>query len=110
MLYPNPRETSEAIRKHLESFGYPALALRDPEHILVKVATATVTPEAGVFDRQRRIVYRGRIDDRFVAVGTERRTPTRHDLEQAILATLVGRALVPTSTRAVGCFITDLVP
>src|SRR5262245_34140024 len=49
LVYPNPAESADAIRAHGQSFGYPADALRDPKQQLVKMAKATVTPEAAVF-------------------------------------------------------------
>src|SRR5262245_57939317 len=38
LVYPNPMETPAAIRKHLEAFGYPADAVRDPFQDLAKRA------------------------------------------------------------------------
>src|SRR5438552_9536148 len=61
LVYPNPSESADAIRKHMEAFSYPMRVLRDPQHALAKLAHATVTPEAAVYDVARRLVYRGRI-------------------------------------------------
>jgi hypothetical protein len=108
LVYPNPSETPELIHAHLNAFHYPGLALRDPSHALVKVAKPTVTPEAAVFDRNGALVYRGRIDDRFVELGRERPNATKHDLEDALTATLAGRPVEPRTTQAFGCFIADL--
>ena len=47
LVYPNPADSPAAIREHLKAFSYPVHALRDPRHELVKLAGATVTPEAG---------------------------------------------------------------
>ena len=49
LVYPNPAETPDAIRQHLKDFGYDFDALRDPEHRLVDLTQASVTPEAAVF-------------------------------------------------------------
>jgi hypothetical protein len=108
LVYPNPAETTAMIRAHLQAFGYPDIALRDTAHALVKYAGPTVTPEAAVFTGEGRLVYRGRIDDRFVALGRERPSPTRHDLEDALTATLAGKPVVPATTQAFGCFLADL--
>jgi len=70
-----------------------------------------VTPEAAVFvpgGPRARLVYRGRIDDRYVAFGRVRAAPTTHDLEDAVAATLAGRPVPHDVTPAVGCFIPDL--
>jgi hypothetical protein len=77
--------------------------------MLVMLSKATVTPEAAVFDRAKRLVYHGRIDDRFVSLGLERPEPTTHDLADALSAMLAGKRVAPASTQAVGCFLADFV-
>jgi hypothetical protein len=109
LIYPNPFDTPQAIEAHLAAFAYPVHALRDPKHELVKMVGAQVTPEAAVYDVARTLVYHGRIDDRYVSIGVERPAATRHDLADAIAATLEGRAVQEQSTQAVGCFIADFV-
>ena len=54
-----------------------------------------------------RVVYRGRIDDRYVDLGVERPAPTRHDLADALTASLGGKPAPHPRTQAVGCFISD---
>lgn len=106
LAYPNPADTPALIREHAQSFGYPAEALRDPKQALVRMANATVTPEAAVFAGGR-LVYHGRIDDRFVDLGLERPAPTTHDLADALDAVLAGVPVPHAVTQAVGCFIAD---
>ena len=55
-----------------------------------------------------RIVYRGRIDDRYVDLGLERPAPTKHDLADALAAVVDGKPVQQATTQAVGCFIADL--
>ncbi len=86
LVYPNPSDTPEAVRDHLAAFSYPVHALLDPGHDLVKLAKASITPEAAVFNRTRTLVYHGRIDDRFVSLGVERPAATRRDLFDALTA------------------------
>lgn len=109
-VYPNPRESASAIRSHARAFDLAARAVRDPSHALVRAAGVTVTPEAAVFGRGRRAVYRGRIDDRFVSLGVERPRPARRDLREALLATLMGVKSEPAGGPAVGCYIADFIP
>jgi hypothetical protein len=107
LVYPNPSDARAAIGNHLREFGYPPIALRDPRHTLIDRAKATVTPEAAVFDNKSAMVYRGRIDDRFVELGRERPAPTSHDLEDALKAVLAGKRVSSPTTQAFGCFIAD---
>jgi hypothetical protein len=108
LVYPDADEDVAAIRRHVQDFAYPFAALRDPEHGLVRLVRATVTPEAAVFVAERsgaRLVYRGRIDDRYVDFGTTRAAPTTRDLEQVLEAVAAGRKVPLRTTAAVGCFI-----
>jgi hypothetical protein len=73
----------------------------------VKFSGATITPEAVVVANGK-VVYRGRIDDRYVEIGVERAAPTTHDLADALTATLAGTPIARPITQAVGCFIADL--
>ena len=54
------------------------------------------------------LVYRGRIDDRYVDFGNTRARATQHDLRQALDAVLSGEPVANPRTKAVGCFIADL--
>lgn len=105
LVYPNVDETAEAIQRHVNEYHLTAASLRDPSHVLVERAQASVTPEAAVFDKTARLVYHGRIDDRCVVLGQERPEATRHDLEEAIQSVLEGRPVKVSATRAIGCSI-----
>src|SRR5438309_372774 len=48
LVYVDASESPEAIRKHLQEYGYPCPALRDTEHVLVQRCNATTPPGPGV--------------------------------------------------------------
>lgn len=108
LIYVDPSEQPAEIRNHLREYEYPCPGLRDPEHTLVALTGATVTPEAVVFDGNRNIIYRGRINDLYVDLGKSRAEPTKNDLQDAIEATLAGQPVAEPVTTAVGCYIGDL--
>jgi thiol-disulfide isomerase/thioredoxin len=108
LVYPSRKETPDAIRKHDREFGYALAALHDPQHILVKESQAQITPEAAVFDANRRLVYHGRIDNLYEDFGHARKNATTHELADAIQAAIAGKTLSGTATPAVGCYISDL--
>ncbi|MEW6161278.1 MAG: redoxin domain-containing protein [Verrucomicrobiota bacterium] len=108
LVHPDPAETAEAIRKHAGDYQLPMALLRDPEHALVKLAEATVTPEAAVFLSNGQRVYHGRIDDRNVDLGKHRPAPTRRDLEAVLEAILAGRTERFPAAPAIGCEIAPL--
>lgn len=109
LVYPGASDGAASIREHMQAFSYAGAmtALRDPQFTLVKYVGATITPEAAVYAGGR-IVYRGRIDDRYVDLGLERPAPTKRDLADAIAAVLAGKPVAHATTQAVGCFIADL--
>jgi len=108
IVYPNPADEAAAIRTHMSDFGYANVMepLRDPKHALVKFTGATITPEAAVVVKGR-VVYHGRIDDRYLDLGLERPAPTKRDLEEALRAVLSGAKVPHPKTQSVGCFIAD---
>ena len=108
LVYPNPLDDEGGIARHRVAFRLPDVAERDRNHVLVKAAGATITPEAVLFDARERVVYRGRIDDRFVELGRERPAATRHDLRNALIALIAGKPISTPQTQAVGCFIADM--
>jgi thiol-disulfide isomerase/thioredoxin len=108
LVYPDRSETPQSIRKYLGDYGYRLPALRDPERALVQQARAEITPEAAVFDRNRQLVYHGRIDNWYLEFGRARPAPTTHELNNAIQAALTGKPLPQSSVKGVGCYISDL--
>lgn len=108
LVYADPAETADGIRKHISDYGYTFGALRDPDHELVKLAKAHVTPEAAVFSARGELLYHGRIDDRYIDFGKYRTEPTVHDLEDALRAVVAGKPVAVSSTRAIGCFLADV--
>ncbi len=63
------------------------------------------TPEVVVVDAERKLRYRGRIDDQY-RLGGARLTPTRQDLQEALDAVLAGKKVVVEETPVDGCLIT----
>jgi thiol-disulfide isomerase/thioredoxin/mono/diheme cytochrome c family protein len=69
-----------------------------------KVGVTTV-PEVVVLDAERRLRYRGRIDDQYRVAGS-RSEPTRNDLVEALEDVLAGRPVRVATTPVDGCPIT----
>jgi thiol-disulfide isomerase/thioredoxin len=107
LIYPNQSDTESKVKEHRREYRLTGNFLRDPKHNLVKKAGVTVTPEAAVFDELRNVVYRGRVNDQYLALGKGRPQPTQHDLEDAIAAVLDGKKPNQSRTEAVGCFVQD---
>jgi hypothetical protein len=108
MVYPVASDTPEWIDAHRKKFAYAMEFRRDEKHELVKKTGVTVTPEVAVM-KDGRMVYRGRIDDRYVDFGNDRPQPTVRDLERSLDAIIAGRPVPVSQTRAVGCILSDLI-
>ena len=108
LVYPVAADSAAMIREHTKKFAYWMEAIRDTDQKLVKQTGVTVTPEVAVM-RGAQLLYRGRIDDRYVELGRERPSPTQRDLEAALEAVIAGRPISVRETRAVGCILSDLI-
>ena len=108
LVYPVPADSPEMIREHVRKFAYSIDTLRDADQKLVKRTGVTVTPEVAVMQGSL-LLYRGRIDDRYIDLGRDRPNPTKRDLEDALTAIVAGKPIANRETRAIGCILSDLV-
>jgi thiol-disulfide isomerase/thioredoxin len=96
------------VRVHFGEYQYRDIpAIVDRSRAAATAVKATVTPTAVVVDAQGTVRYRGRVNDRYVALGKTRQQITSHDLRDALDAVLAGRRVANPETEAIGCFITD---
>jgi hypothetical protein len=108
LVYPVPSDSLAKIRAHKNQFGFSLPSIRDSQQALVRKTGVSVTPEVAVM-RGDELLYRGRIDDRYIEFGKDRVKPTSHDLEAALTAAIAGKPVAVKETRAIGCIISDLV-
>jgi hypothetical protein len=107
LVYSDLTLDAAAVRKHHAEFGYPATipAVLDTGHKLADATGATITPEAVVVGKGGKVLYRGRIDNFYAALGKPRRQATEHDLRQVLDEVLAGKPVTHSQTQAVGCYI-----
>ncbi|MBI2824315.1 MAG: redoxin domain-containing protein [Planctomycetia bacterium] len=82
--------------------------LKDLNQAVADQLGATRTPEVIVLDADRKIRYRGRIDDQYGLVnnaGYQRKEPSRRDLAVALDELLAGKAVSQPQTEPGGCLI-----
>jgi hypothetical protein len=109
LVYPVPSDTARLAREHTERFGLTLPVVRDTLFELVRLTGVTVTPEVAVIERGGRQIYRGRIDDRYVDFGRDRPAPTTRDLQNVLDAIVAGRPVTPGTTKAIGCYLPDVL-
>ena len=102
-VHPDPDVTAEVAARHAAEYRLRFPILLDPAQELTGQSGVTATPEAVVLDADRRIRYRGRIDDRYAEPGKGRAEPTTRDLVAALDAILAGKAPRVAETKPVGC-------
>lgn len=111
-VYPNPGDTAPIVRAHDRQFAIApdtiSDTILDTGQRLTALAHATLTPEVAILVPAAsgwREVYRGRIDDRYVALGQERPHAMKHDLELAIRAVVANQPVPSPGGPTVGCSI-----
>lgn len=104
-VYPDPDATRDALRRHAEEYGLNFNLRRDAAHRVVEHVAVTFTPEAVIMDGTGSLIYRGRIDDRFVDFGQARPRANREDVREVLLALRAGRRPTFREQRGFGCTI-----
>lgn len=89
-----------AMKKRAEEKGFEFAYLYDPSQEIGRQFGAKVTPHAFVLDKERKLVYRGAIDDSQNAAKV-----TKHSLSDALDAVLAGKAPAEPETKQFGCGI-----
>jgi peroxiredoxin/mono/diheme cytochrome c family protein len=104
----NSPDTPERVARHARQHELPFPVLKDAGNVVADQFGAKRTPEAFVLDADRRVRYRGRIDDQY-GVGINRPRPTRRDLAEALGALLDGKPVTTPVTEPAGCPVARLV-
>ena len=100
----NPDISWREAAEFVDDFGIEFPVILDTAGDLARRLNPRVTAESFVVSTANRLVYRGRIDDRFVAVGRLRTRITSHDLREVLEALTQGKTPGPYETEATGCF------
>ncbi|MCA9264846.1 MAG: hypothetical protein KDA60_13395 [Planctomycetales bacterium] len=109
LVYCSERESMSQIADHAAEFYDSQIpVLRDGHHELVAACSVSTTPEAVVYDNDGQLIYRGRIDDRYVDFGETRAEPTKRDLLEVLVALRSRQPVSFRETRAIGCPLTPL--
>ncbi len=101
----DPTVADTAVAAYAREYRYSFPMLLDPRQQLVTLAGATMVPQAAVLAPDGRVLYLGRIDDRVVDFGKQRRQATEADLREALDAVLAGKPVPHPFTKSVGCAI-----
>jgi hypothetical protein len=105
LVYADPDVAAADARKHSKDYDFGFPGLLDPAHRLVRKSGATRAPEAVVFSPRGKLLYRGRIDDRYVGYGKKRDQPQHRDLQNALRSVLQNKPASWPDKPPVGCYL-----
>jgi len=97
-----PADSPEQMVREAEERGYRFPYLYDETQEVAKAYRAACTPDFFLFDRDRRLVYRGQFDDSRPDSGIP---VTGRDLRAAIEAVLAGKKPSENQRPSIGCNI-----
>lgn len=97
-----PEDSPARMAEEARAVGYLFPYLFDETQAVAKAYRAACTPDFFLFDRERRLVYRGQFDASRPGYGIP---VTGKDLRAALDAVLAGKKPSPDQTPSVGCNI-----
>lgn len=103
LLNPNEGQSLNTIAQHRTDYKIVLPCLKDGGAELAKAFGVTHCPEACLFNGEGELVYRGRIDDRYVKRGGVPKPVQEESLRLAIASLLAGSPIAKPVTEAVGC-------
>ena len=95
-------DSPERLKEMAEDLDFNFPYLFDETQEVAKVFTAACTPDFFLFDKNKRLVYRGQLDDSRPGSG---QSVTGKDLREAIGATLTGKPVSEEQRPSSGCNI-----
>lgn len=98
----HPDDSPENMKREAAQFGYGFPYLYDESQAVAQAYRAACTPDFFLFDKDRKLVYRGQFDDSRPGNG---QPVTGADLRAAVEAVLAGRPVSPQQKPSIGCNI-----
>ncbi|HXK59707.1 MAG TPA: thioredoxin family protein [Acidobacteriota bacterium] len=97
-----PDDAPDRLKQMAEELDFRFPFLFDESQEVARAYTAACTPDFFLFDKSRRLVYRGQLDD---SRPGNNKPVTGKDLRNAIDAVLSGRPVDPDQKPSLGCNI-----
>lgn len=97
-----PDDAPDQLKEMAKRLGFRFPFCFDEQQEIAKAYKAACTPDFYLFDAQRRLVYRGQLDD---SRPGNNKPVTGHDLRAAIDAVLAGKPVDDKQKPSIGCSI-----
>jgi peroxiredoxin len=101
-IYPDAAETPAQIRRFIQQYGYPGVAVKDDDQKLLRLFNAHCTTETFLVDATGKLRYHGRIDDN---IYKPEQVKVR-DLQNALTEVVADRTVATPETQTYGCAFT----
>jgi peroxiredoxin len=101
-IQSHPEDAPEHLKEMATELGFNFPFVFDETQEVAKAYSAACTPDFFLFDQDRKLVYRGQLDDSRPESGIP---VTGRDLRLAIEATLAGRPVDDDQAPSIGCNI-----
>jgi thiol-disulfide isomerase/thioredoxin len=98
----HPGDSPEKMKEEAAEWGYVFPYLYDESQDVAKAYRAACTPDFYVFDADRKLVYRGQLDDSRPSSNVP---VDGRDLRAALEAVLTGKPVADTQKASIGCNI-----
>src|SRR5690606_30325296 len=97
-----PDDSPSKMREEIEEWGYTFPYLLDESQDVAKAYQAACTPDLFLFGPDKKLVYRGQLDESRPSNG---RQATGKDLREAIAALIEGSTPLEVQVPSIGCNI-----
>ena len=108
-VHSDPELTPEQAAKHAREHELPFPMLLDPTQQLAHDTGVKRAPAAVVLSPAGKVLYVGRIDDRYASLGKKRAEPTQRDTQNALDAILAGKTPAVAETEVIGCLLPKIM-
>ncbi len=98
------QDTKEKVREDIETFGFEAPYILDPDGEVGSRLQARISSEVFVIDAANTLRYRGAVDDQF-GITFSNPVVREHYLTDALDAVLAGKDVEVENAEASGCFV-----
>ncbi len=99
----DPDVTANTARAHAQDYGYKFPVLLDPSQRLAKRFGVALTPTVIVVSPAGEMIYRGRIDNRYLDFGRYRDAGIKRDLRLVLDAISAKKPVAEPVTNVIGC-------
>lgn len=105
-LFPAPSSDLSGMESFTRKHAVPWACRLDPDQSEANRLGIRVMPEVAVWRTDDgKLLYRGRIDNRWADIGKRRARATRHELQDCLTAITEGQVWEFRETEAIGCLL-----